>query len=198
MKYINQRDYPHWLYRTGLDLEGEEKEDRRTTTISSSGCGLCSAVMVMDRLIPNNNFELNNAIRLSYECGANHLRGTDYSLFAHYFAEKCGLDLEKANNPERLIYCLQTGGVAVVNVKGDREGYVGVFGVEGHFIVAVSQERDGRIAVLDPNYQEGIYDKEGRKGLVEMKNDVIALCDIKVLLDDSKPADPSFYLFWRK
>ncbi len=36
------------------------------------------------------------------------------------------------------------------------------------------------------------------KGLVELKCGLVALCDIQVLVDDSAPADPSFYLFWRK
>ena len=198
MKYVNQLEYTHWLYTTRVDFEGEEKEKGRTTTVRSSGCGLCSAVMVADRLIPDCGFELSDALQLSYDTGANRRIGTNYKLFVPAFADKCGLVFEMTNDPERLRYCLRTGGAAVVHAKCDREGYTGVFTKKGHYVVAISEERDGRIAVLDPSYKEGKYEEEGRKGLVEVKNDVIAKCDMQVLVDDSLIADPSFYLFWRK
>lgn len=198
MKYVNQREFPDWLYVTRVDMEGSDKEWGRTSTICSSGCGLCSAVMVADRLIPEINFGLKEAIRMSYDTKANHDKGTDYKRFAPAFAEKCGLDLEMTSDDERLRYCLRTGGAAVIHIKGDRDGYVGVFSHGGHYAVAISEERDGRIAVLDPSYFNGKYEEEGRKGLVEMKNDVIAICDMQVIIDDTAPAEPSFYLFWRK
>lgn len=198
MKYVNQKGYPDWLYVTRVDMEGEDKERGRTTTISSSGCGLCSAVMVADRLIPGCEFGLKDAIKMSYDTNANHRKGTDYKRFAPVFAEEYGLEVEMTNDPERLRYCLRTGGAAVLHVKGDRDGYVGVFSHGGHYAVAISEERDGRIAVLDPSYTKGKYEEEGRKGLVEMKNDVIAICDMQVIIDDTAPAAISFYLFWRK
>ena len=43
MKYINQKDYPHWLYVTRVDLGEADRERGKTTTVASSGCGLCSA-----------------------------------------------------------------------------------------------------------------------------------------------------------
>ena len=198
MKYVNQKKYPDWIYVTRAGMEGELKETGRTTTISSSGCGLCSSVMVLDRLIPESRFELEDAIQLSYDAKANLSWGTDFEVLAPVLAEKYGLELEMSNEPERLRCCLQTGGVAVLHVKGDRADYVGVFSHGGHYAVAISEERDGRIAVLDPSYFEGKYEEEGRKGLVEMKNDFIALCDINVIIEDTAPADISFFLFWRK
>ena len=198
MKYVNQKEYPDWLYVTKVSMEGEDREKGRTTTISSSGCGLCSAVMVADRLNPDSKFELKDAIRISYDTNANHRRGTDYKRFAPAFADSQGLELEKSNDPERLRYCLRTGGAAVLHIKGDRDGYVGVFSHGGHYVAAIFEERDGRIAVLDPSYVEGKYDEEGRKGLVEIKKGVIALCEMDVIAKDTLPAEPSFYLFWRK
>ena len=198
MKYVNQLEFPDWLYVTRVDMEGDDKELGRTSTIKSSGCGLCSAVMVAERLIPEVNFGLKEAIKMSYDTKANHRIGTDYKRFAPAFAEKYGLDLELTNDSERLRYCLRTGGAAVIHVKGDRDGYVGVFSHGGHYAVAISEERDGRIAVLDPSYVKGKYEEEGRKGLVEIKNDVVAICDMQVIIDDTLIADPAFYLFWRK
>lgn len=199
MKNVNQKNYPDIPYITRQLCDKEaDREKGKTTTISSSGCGLCSAIMVADRLIPNCEFGLEDAVNISYESNANVKIGTDYQRFAPAFAEKLGLDYEKTNDPERLRYCLRTGGAAVVHVKGNREGHVGVFSNGGHYIAAISEERDGRIATLDPSFRPDKYDKEGVKGLVEIKEGVVTLSDLQVLVDDSAPAPYSFYLFWRK
>ena len=95
------------------------------------------------------------------------------------------------NDPGRLRYCLRSGGAAVLHIKGDRDGHVGVFSHGGHYAVAISEERDGRIAVLDPSFFKGKYEEAGRKGLVVMKNDVISICDMQVIIEDTAPTDPS-------
>lgn len=38
MKYINQLDFPHWLYVTKTDLDEAEREKGRTTTVATSAC----------------------------------------------------------------------------------------------------------------------------------------------------------------
>ena len=65
MKFVRQLDYPHWLYITRTGHEGEEFEKGKTTTMATSGCGLCSAVMMAHQLIPNCQFELQDALDLS-------------------------------------------------------------------------------------------------------------------------------------
>ena len=77
-------------------------------------------------------------------------------------------------------------------------GEFNVFSHNGHYVVAVSEERDGRIAILDPAYWPDKYEEEGRKGLVEVKNGVMAVCDMQVLMNDTDTISPRFYLFWRK
>ena len=199
MKYVNQKAYPHWLYITRTGLEGEAKEKGKTTTIFSSGCGICSAVMVAHRLIPNCDFDLTQAINLSYECEANDRVGTNYRRFVPAFAEKLGFDYEMSDDPERLRYCLRTGGAAIIGITGDREGYSGVYSTGGHYIVAVSEERDGRIATLDPSFRPDKYDTEDHRGLVEIKNGVLTLSEIDVLMSDTEDPKPNrFFLFWRK
>ena len=198
MKYVNQLDYPDWLYVTKTDLEDALREKGRTTTVASSACGLCSAVMVADRLLADSGFELKDAIRLSYEVKANFSHGTSYKRFAPAFADKLGFEWEGTNDPERLRYCLRTGGAAVIHVGGDREGHIGVFSHGGHYVAAISEDRDGRIVILDPSYKEGKYEEEGRKGLVEVKNRVMAICDMQVLIGDTANREPHYHLFWRK
>ena len=198
MKFVNQLDYPDWLYVTKTDLEEERREHGRTTTVATYACGLCSAVIVADRLLVNSNFELKDALALAYETKANYHVGTSYKRFAPAFADKLGLEWEPTRDPERLLYCLRTGGAAVVLVDGDREDRVGVFSHTGHYIVAISEERDGRIVILDPAYKEGKYEEEGRRGLVEVKNSVMAICDLQTLVKDSADISIRFHLFWRK
>lgn len=65
-------------------------------------------------------------------------------------------------------------------------------------MVTICEERDGRIAILDPSMFNGKHGENGRNGLVEVKHGVVALCDMQVVIDDTAPAQPSFYLFWRK
>ena len=197
MKHINQQDYEHIPYITRIEEQGEGYEKGQKTTVKSSGCGLCSSIMIADRLLPNCEFSLEDALALSYEAKANCGAGTNYKRYVPRFAERMGLEYQTSSDPQDLIHCLQTNGAAVVHVGGDRDGRVGVFSHIGHYIVAIGVERDGRIAVLDPSLKPGKYEEEGRKGKVEMKNGVIALTDLETLVQDSSNRSPSFWLFWR-
>lgn len=198
MKYINQLDYPDMIYVTRTKMEGEAREKGKTTTIKSSGCGLCSAVMVADRLIPNCNFDLTQAIQLSYDSESNDKAGTSSVTFVPAFAEKMGFTFERTKDIEKLLYCLRTGGAAIVNVGGDHDDHIGLFSHGGHYIAAIDVEPDGRIAILDPSYKENKYEEDGRAGKVEMKNGVIALCAPEVLADDCTNRETPYNLFWRK
>ena len=198
MKYVNQLDYPDIPYITRTELTGAEYEKGQNTTVRSSGCGLCAAVMVAHRLIPNCDFELIDALALSYNSKANFKRGTSYSRYAPALCEKLGLTCEKSVSAEELKNCLATGGAAVALVCGNKEGRVGLFTHREHYITIIGFEPDGRVAVLDPSYKEGKYEEEGRAGKVEMKNGVIALCDVNEIVLDKIPDKPLFYLFRRK
>lgn len=198
MKYINQLDYPHTLYVTRTGFEGRAQERGRTTTIKASGCGLCSAVMVADRLLPNCEFGLEDALELSYAENANHRKGTDYDLFAPAFAEKMGLKWEASKDLADLRRCLRTGGAAVVLVDGDREGHIGLFTHGAHYITVISEEADGRLVILDPSFRPDKYEEEGRQGKVEIRNGVMILCDGDTLDAETKPEPIPYHLFWRQ
>ncbi len=198
MKFINQRDYPHWLYVTRTDMEGEDKERGKTTTVFTSGCGLAAAVMAADRLLPNCDFDLKQALDISYETKANFKIGTQYRRFAPVFAERLGLRWESSKNVEDVIRCLTTGGTVVTAVYGDRDGKPGVFAHSGHFINVIGVEPDGRLAIMDPYLYDGKYEEEGRKGIVEMVHGVIILSPPEVLAKETEGKTSPFYLFWRK
>lgn len=198
MKYVNQLEYDDLSYVTRTDMKEEaDREKGIKTTVRSAGCGLCSSLMVADRLLVESGFGLNDAIQLSYDVKANYSIGTAYKRYAPEFAERLGLRLEMTNDPERLRHCLRTGGAAVLHMGGDYEGHVGVFSHGGHYVAAISEEPDGRIAILDPSYKVGKYEEEGRKGKVEIKNNVICICDMQVVVEDTASRDPGMYLFWR-
>ena len=109
MLYINQLDYPDIPYITRTSMQGENYETGQKTTIRSSGCGLCAAMMAADRLLPNVEFTLEQALELSYKSGANTSVGTNYSCFAPAFANKFGFKLLASMDVEDLQNCLRTG-----------------------------------------------------------------------------------------
>lgn len=197
MKFVNQRDYPHWLYITRTDMEGADHEWGKTSTVFTSACGLCCAVMVADRLLPNCDFELSDAIDLSYAVKANYRRGTSYVRFAPAFAEKLGLRMEASDDLEDVRRCLRTGGAAVLLIRGDRDGKPGIFAHSDHYITAISEEPDGRIAILDPYLYEGKYEEEGRKGVVEVTRGKIILSEGKYIQQEASVKSTPYYMFWR-
>ena len=209
MLYINQRDYPDMLYPTLLDTPEHPKSGK--TTVFSSACGPCSAMMALDRLVPacDYSFTLEDALQLSYETGANHASGTDGKLYFPAFAEKFGLRYVPTNDIEEVKMCLRTGG-AVIALVGEREedGYVGVFTHKEHYICMIAVLSDGRFELLDPYFYDGKYDEPGREGKVELDGH-IARCTESVILDDTllirrrtedfPPTEKTkaFHLFWR-
>lgn len=198
MKYICQRDYPHWLYITRTDFEGEEFEKGKTTTISSSGCGLCAAVMMADQLLPNCEFNLTDAINLSYKLNANHRKGTDYAIYAPVLAEKLGLKYEISKELADVHRCLRSGGSVVALVQGTREGHVGLFANSGHYINVIGYEPDGRFVILDPSLQPGKYEIPERKDKVEIKYGYLVISEERYLAEEGSVLYSPFYLFWRK
>ena len=198
MRYLNQLDYPDMLYVTRTDPDDPGHERGKRTTIKLSGCGLCSSIMVADRLLTHYEFELEDAIQLSYETGANHRRGTSYARYAPAFAKKMGLRYEGTKDVNKLIDCLQTGGAAVLLVGGDREGHIGLFTHGGHYMAAIGVEPDGRIAILDPSYRPDKFEEEGRPGKVEVIDGPIVLCTTEILEEETKEKPTPYHLFWRR
>ena len=198
MKYLSQLDYPHMPYITRTDPENPRHEHGKTTTVKSSGCGLCSAIMVADRLLTHYDFDLEDAVALSYEVEANRGAGTSYKAFAPAFADRMGLRLKATKDVQELVNCLQTGGAAVILAGGDREGHIGLFTHGGHYMAAIGVEPDGRIAILDPSYRPEKYLEEGRVGKVEIIDGPIVLATTEVLDEETREKATPYYLFWRK
>jgi hypothetical protein len=170
------------------------------TTIAGSGCALCTAVMIADRLhVGDGNFGIEEARQLSYDCGANQKGGTMGIVYFPAFAEKFDLEMVRTSNIEEMRHCLRTGGAVGILVSGDHDDYHGVFSDRWmHWMVVVSEERDGRFCILDPAYEEGIYEKGDRKGKVEVLSRGFCRTSLKVIEEETATRELPFYLFWRK
>ena len=201
MKYVNQLDYPHLQYITQTaNPDPAWRQIGLENTIAKSGCGLCTSVMIADRLLADNGkFEIEDARQLSYDCGANQWSGTRGVVYFPAFAEKFNLKLIHSANIEDLLHCLRTGGAAAVLVSGDHDDYHGVYSDRwSHYIVAVAEEEDGRICVLDAAYEEGAYEKGDRKGKVEVLQRGFSRCSLQVIREETAAIEKPFFLFWRK
>jgi len=200
MKYINQWDYPHLQYITQTaNPDPKMRAVGLANTVAKSGCGLCSSVMIADRLMAGVSFEIEDARQLSYDSGANQWTGTRGVVYFPAFAEKFNLEFVQSDNIEDLLHCLRTGGAAAVLVSGDHDDYHGVFSDRwSHYIVAIAEEKDGRIAVLDSAFEEGAYEKGDRKGKVEVLSRGFSRISLQVLKEETAASEKPFYLFRRK
>ena len=202
MRFIYQGDHPHMLYVTRCELDEKNRERGKTTTIKSSGCGLCAAIMAVDRLLPNCNFELTDAIQLSYDSKANLDIGTDYAIYGPAVAEKFGLRYEVCADVEGVRNCLRTGGAVVVLVGGDKNGHKGLFCDSGHYMTIIAEELDGRFAILDPAFSNKRFKEKGmeeiRARYLEVKNEVITLCDPEILHGETTGKYGPYHLYWSK
>jgi len=201
MKYVNQLDYPHLQYITQTaNPDPKMRQIGLENTIAKSGCGLCSSVMVADRLqVDDGKFEIEDARQLSYDCGANQWTGTRGAIYFPAFAEKFNFDLVQSGNVEDLLHCLRTGGAAIIHASGDHDDYHGVFSDRwGHYIVAVSEDRNGKIYVLDSAYEPGCYEKGDRKGKVEVLQRGFCRCSLQVIREETAIFEKPFFLFWHK
>ena len=199
MRYENQRKHPHMLYVTRTSLEEKEREYGKTTTMKSSGCGLCAGVMMVDRLLPFYEFSLEDAIQLSYDSDANRVVGTSYVRLGPALAEKFNLRYQMSDKLEDLLNCVRTGGCAVVLVGRGKydNGERGLFTKGGHYMTVISQEPDGRLAILDPAFEPTRYSDPKWEGLVEVKHDFVVLCDPQILHGETEGKTGPYYLFWR-
>jgi len=198
MKFILQGSYPSLKYRTHA-VSDPELEYGKLSTFATSACGLASSIMVLDRLYVNSEFYPKDAVELSYECGANHQRGTDYALYAPAFAQKFNLIYKKANTIEELRNCLATGGAAVVHVARNKEtGYEAIFTTGGHYMTVISNEPDGRFAILDPGFAPSKFESERAKKEVQIVDERICLVSAETLMAETDARDGRrFHLFWR-
>jgi hypothetical protein len=195
MKYINQLEYAHLPYPTKIKLENIPDEKKKTT-VRSSGCGLCCACMTVD-LLTDKSLDIEECVRIAEGCLANHGVGTDMSILAPVIAEKFGLSYSKTNDLEMAIEHLRAGGVIIAHVGIPKDATIGLFTKSGHYISLIST--DGKeFCILDPSWSEEKYKIPERLGRVNEDNYPYLYCDVNTVHSETKPGRTKYHLFSRK
>jgi hypothetical protein len=195
MKYINQLEYAHLPYPTKIKLENIP-EEKKKTTVRSSGCGLCCACMTVD-LLTDKSLDIEECVRIAEGCLANHGVGTDMSILGPVIAEKFGLSYSKTNDLEVGIEHLRAGGVIIAHVGIPKDATIGLFTKSGHYISLIST--DGKeFCILDPSWSEEKYKIPERLGRVNEDNYPYLYCDVNTVHSETKPGRTKYHLFPRK
>ena len=194
MKYLNQLQYKHIPYRTRVSMDVEEA--KKNTTLSSSGCGLCSVCMMIE-LLTDKTLELEDAIQISYDCVANHSAGIDMEIYGPVVAEKFDLAYSNTSDLDEAIRHLQNGGKIVIHVRIPEEGKLGLFTKSGHYLTLIST--DGKdFCILDPSYTPTKFHIPEREGKVNENSAPYLYCDVNTVHAEGRKDGPIYHLFSRK
>ena len=192
MLYINQRDYPNMPYPNNAENNYQPPEKQ---TIAASGCGLCSAAMVVDQLTTQ-SLSLEEGVAMSVANKANLRPGTDMVIFGAAVAEKFGLKFSYTSDKKEMLACLRRGGRVIVNVANRPDGSRGLFCRSGHYMVLLSADAE-RVCFLDPYY--GLEYNEGElKEKVDSSQAPFLYCDVDLLEYETENREIKYYLFERK
>ena len=183
-----QLDYEHVPYPSPVGA--------KNGNIANNGCGVCAASMVAENML-GIAFPPEESAKLAKACGAREGYGTDLYIYAPAFARHVGLCVRDTEDAQDALRFLQEGrGMIIANVRGDREGHIGVFSNSGHYIVLDGAEGT-EVKVWDPMYKAGSerFEIPGRKGKVRLDG-TDAYADFDVIRQDCK--DRPFFLFSKK
>lgn len=115
-------------------------------TIATSGCGVCSSLMVLHNMTTYAP-TIQTLATLFMKGGARNGSGTDLTIGAKILANNYGLICEKTTDIDKLKAHLAKGYKAIAHV-----GIKGYFSSSGHFITIAGIDKNGRAIVLDPYY----------------------------------------------
>ena len=181
-KFYCQLDYEHIPYPSPSSPNG---------TVADNGCGVCAASMMIENML-HVPFPPEESGRLAKQCGDREGFGTNMYIYSGPLAGRFNLDARNTEDIDEALRFLREGrGMVIANVKGDREGYTGVFADSGHYIL-LPEVCGGLVAVLDPMYRPGRYDTPGRAGKVRMDGN-LAWTTPEVIRDDC--FGRSYFLF---
>lgn len=183
MKYYNQLNYGSIAY----PAKGYEK-----ATVKTGGCGICCASMIVENLT-GKSFPPAASAPYALSNGARVSGGTDMKKLSQCISRDFGLSCFESSDEKSLRSCLESGGMAIALVGGDRKNYKGVFSNSGHYIV-VAEAKNNILTVLDPAKYDGKYNVNGRRGKVTVSGN-LCFCSLAILLAETRYKSPKFYLF---
>lgn len=195
MRYVNQLEYPHLPYPTKLRMENVP-EEKKKTTVRSSGCGLCCACMTVD-LLTDKELGIEECVKIAEDCGANHSVGTNMTILAPVIAEKFGLVYTKTNDLAEAVAHLQSGGAVIAHVGIPEGASIGLFTKSGHYIFLASTDGE-EFCILDPSWSPEKYKIPERAGRVNEDNYPYLYCDVRTVHSETKPGRTKYHLFARR
>ena len=194
MKLVNQNDYPDTIYVTKTRKPEPMRTEGLSTTIKTSGCGICSGMMVAQFF--GYDMSMDEAIKLAYDYDANNGFGTKYKEYSNGLCDKLNLIVERTTSKDKLFEHLDNGGCCVANVGGDHDDHIGVFSHVGHYIFIYKHVGD-TIYILDPGIEVGKYTEEARIDKVSFDGEFV-VSDVKWLLKDIENREGPLFLFKKK
>ncbi len=195
MKYVCQLDYEHVPYRTNV-LNDAVSEVDKVRNVRKSGCGLCSIIMILDGLL-GVSLSVEDCVKISEGCLANHAVGTDMSVLAPVIAQKYDLNYVQSSDVNEAINHLQNGGQIVAHVGVPEGKSLGLFTKGGHYVALIST--DGKeFCILDPSYNEEKFTIPERVGRVDVSHAPFLYCDVHVFDSETKPNRVKYHMFSRK
>ena len=114
MIYYNQNDYAHVPYPS---------EARPQSNIKSSGCGVCSACMVVESMTEH-KLSVEECAKFSLSVGGRDNDGTDMEKLAPPLCERFGLAFEATDDKEKVLAEMlhdkkaQDGQITIIKVPG--------------------------------------------------------------------------------
>ena len=193
MKYLNQYEYRHIPYITHTK---DDHIQNKVYNVGSSGCGLCCTCMAVE-LLTDKTLPLEECVRLSEQCGANHSAGTDMSMLGPVGAEKFGLCYENTSDVEQAIRHLQRGGQIVAHVRVQEGQEIGLFTKHGHYVCLIATDGE-EFCILDPSYTPEKFKLPSRIGKVNEANAPYLYCSTQTVDAEGATNKPKYHLFSRR
>ena len=186
--YYNQKNYPNILY---------PGPTRRNATAADGACGVCAMSMVLEEIIPDFHFPIEEAVPYAIKRAyGDDIGGTNMNFLSKGVKEDFGVEFVQTNEMSDLVEHLKKGLPAIALVGGNHDDYIGVFTAGGHFITVKGLLPDGRLIIWDPSKVPGKYDIEGRKGKVELGPNDEVYCTQQVLADDTDICNTRYWLYF--
>lgn len=182
--YYNQLYYNNVSY--------DNKSTSKKETIATSGCGVCSALMVLNNLYNSEMLTVKEMANFAISHKARDNYGTNMYTLLNAIQKYYGsIKYSTTTNINTVIKHLKNGGVAILNQGDNNAGYTNVFSTGGHYVYCYKITDDNKMYVYDPSFTSTKYITSPRKNRIVK---VIANKGCVVKSDWVKKACQNYYL----
>jgi hypothetical protein len=140
---------------------------------------------------------IEECVKISDDCAANHAMGTDMSVLAPVIAEKFDINYVASSDLNEAITHLQKGGMIVAHVGVPEGKEIGLFTKGGHYVLIISCDGE-EFCVLDPSYSEEKFNDPARIGRINVKHAPFLYCNVDIFDSETRVGKPKYHMFARK